>query len=79
MRIASMHLGSETLGLIGIHYPYYSLLLGYLDVLDPYSCTQGTVWCKEHLHAVSQAHYVRRFSISLPAVYQWGLHAIGLM
>ena len=39
-----MHLGSETLGLIGIHYPYYSFMLGYPDVLDPYSCARGTVW-----------------------------------
>jgi hypothetical protein len=34
--------------------------------------------CKEHLHAVSRVHYVRRFSAFLPYVYQWGLHAAGL-
>jgi len=39
-----MHLGGETLGLIGIHYPYYSFVLGYPDVLDPYFCAWGTVW-----------------------------------
>ena len=39
-----MHLGGETSGLVGIQYPYYSFMLGYPDVLDPYSCARGTVW-----------------------------------
>ena len=38
-----MHLGRETLGLIGTRYPCGYLVLGYPDVLDPY-CARGIVW-----------------------------------